>query len=221
MKNQLPKIQRTNEINSVEFNLNTNDIVNCKDTQPDFVNNGFDWKNFDPIIFDPEFSEKELSVIDEQAISDISKTVFEKLLRSTVCDECRSFLETSGICNDSVNVPSEVFALNFKKIIGKIDESLEYICAESGLKRTVVNSLQSVKLDRMGCDEHFSHVEKKFKEYSTVFGTILFCKKVNNILNRKNNIFSENFNLIEQLAFNFCKKKKQIGKYSEKFDERM
>ncbi|KAG4078324.1 hypothetical protein HA402_013034 [Bradysia odoriphaga] len=225
LKNNMNQMQdRKSATENSHKTPNNNDILCFQNSQPDysssldFENNDVDWQNIDPIIFDPEFSDKELSAIDEQAIFDLSKTVFDKLLKSTLCDECLPFLETSS--NESLSEPSDVFTLNFRKIISNIEESLEFICAESGLKRKVINSLQSVKLDKMGCNDHFGHVEKNFKEYSTVFGIILFCIKVNNILNRKNKDFSQNFNLVEKLAFNF-RKKKRIGKYSEKFDKQL
>ncbi len=200
--------------NCYPYNSDTND--NPNDVASNIIED-FDNQNYDPIIFEPEFSEKEINIIDEEAISNLSKSVFDKLLQNTHCDECRSTLETSSNDN-SIKFPSNLFVQNFKKIFYNIDESLQYICADKGLKKEVLKSLENVGLDEMGCENHLSCVESKFKEFSTIFGIISFCKRINNILSRKNKVYSEHFNLIEELAFTFHKKKKGIGKHSEKFD---
>lgn len=202
---------------------NTPNIVKDNSITPDSnIVDEFENETYDSIIFQPEFSEQELNFINEEAISNLSTLVCNKLLKATMCDECRSTLETSSNLiheENDIKYPSNLFVQNFKKIFCNIDESLQYICAEKCLKKKVVESLENVKLEEMGCPEHFVEMKLKFKEFSTIFGIISFCKRVNNLLSGKNKVYSDNFNLMEQLAFTCYKKKKGIGKYSDIYNE--
>lgn len=202
---------------------NNTDPINVDSESLNRVNDnvvGFEMGSYDPIIFDPEFTEKNLDAIEQEAVFDISKHVFVKLLDLTdECDLCRENLESSlNPSDDSVRIPSMSFTDNFKKIFCNIDQCLESICSEKCVKAKVLESLDGVELKKMGCISHYVHVERKFKEFATLFCIISFCKRINDILGNKIQIYSNNFNLMEQLAFDFVRKGKKVGKHSDVFE---
>lgn len=139
----------SNTTDYVEDNTNSH-VTNIVDE--------FENENYDPIIFEPQFSECELNSINEEAISNLSKLVFDKLLEATKCDECRLTLLTS---KNGIKFPSNAFFKNFENVFCIINESLQYICAENFLKKKILNSLQNVELKEMGCREHLTHIKKK------------------------------------------------------------
>lgn len=163
----------------------------------------------------PNLLKKKLSAVDDDAISTLSRSVFDKLMEKIDCERCEATLETSMRENQNVKYPSDLFDRNFKKMFCFIDETVPFICAEKNLKSKIAQNLENLELESMGCEDHFDDVGIKFKEFCTIFGIILFCKKVNDILGKKNTTFSEDSNAIEQLAFSWVEKQKRIGKYTD------
>lgn len=174
----------------------------------------------DQLIFDPlhNFSNTKIKESSNEAVSNIC----DSLLKTIKCKNCRKMLETSSILNDHdiLDVPkhpSGIFNNNFKKILSGISDVLPTICAEKFLKRKLLQELDKIEIDKMGCFKHCDEVETKFKEQTAVSQIVAFTKNVNDLLSGKKNTLTHQANCVEQLAFQFNQKKKNIGKHSDIF----
>lgn len=170
---------------------------------------------FDPLFI---FSNNEIDFINNEAIADVSSSVCDKMLKITECINCRKTLETSSNPNDdTLKQPSDTFKNNFKKLVGGINDVLPNICVEKFLRKKLLEQLDKIEIDKMGCIKHQNIVESKFKEQTAFYGIVTFTKNVNNLLNGKNTELPPNYNSLEELAYIFNQKKKHIGKHSDIF----
>lgn len=203
------------------FYLNYNNVVkenglNANDSHID-DNNDNDTVTFDPLH---NFSDTEVNFISNEAISNVSGSVCDKMLKITKCVDCRKTLETSLTLNDQCNSdtpehPSHIFKNNFKKLVGGINDVLPEICAEKSLKKVLLEQLNKIEIQRMGCSQHYDVVESNFKEQTAFYGIVTFTKNINDLLSGKNKTLPPKYNNIEKLAYIFNKKKKNIGKHSD------
>lgn len=165
----------------------------------------------DRIVFDPDFSQMELIFLNGEAIFHISREVCSKIIKFIKCDDCRAIIET--VSHDTVRQPSDVFVSNFKKIFCIVNESLPHICHEKYVRMQLLDLVRGLYLDVMGCSEHFKIIENKLKEQTVVFIIFTFCKNVNDLLSAKTKFLAPDCNFVEEMAFTFKKKKRDVGKY--------
>lgn len=81
------------------------------------------------------------------------------------------------------------------------------------MRKRLVELIRLEVIEIMGCSEHQQKVEETFKEQTVVFGIFNFCKNVNDLLSGKTKHIAPNCNFVEQMAFDFKLKNKDIGKY--------
>ncbi|KAJ6642971.1 hypothetical protein Bhyg_07927 [Pseudolycoriella hygida] len=168
---------------------------------------------FDPIVFDPQFSELTTNFVANEAISNISTPICRKLIQFIKCDECRDKIETISDTQDflyGIKYPSNLFLNNFKKLYGAVNDALPHICHEKFLRMKLIECIDEIKTDDIGCSEHIEVLHKKLKETTVVFGILTFCKRVNDLLSAKTNMLSPDCNAIEELAYSFKNKKGTI-----------
>lgn len=205
-----------------EFFLNYNNVENENHETGSNLTDSDD--DDDEIIFDPlhNFCNNEINFIDEEAISNVSSSVCDKMIKMTKCLECRRALETSSNLNAQYNFetlkhPSHIFKENFEKLVSGINDVLPYICTEKCLKIKLLEQLDKIQIDKMGCPKHHEVVESNFKKQTALYGIVSFTKNINDLLNGKNKILPPNYNYVEELAYIFSQKKKHIGKHSDIF----
>lgn len=173
--------------------------------------------DFDPISVEIRFSVEDVD--SKYTFTDASNLVCDKLLKSTKCDNCRATIEIQNE-NDqhSIKLSSDLFTESFIRVCNAIKIILPQICEQKLLKIKVLKYLDDhVNIDEIGCSEHHEALTQKFKEYSTTWGILSFCKNVNDLLSGKNLTLSKNCNIIEENAFKFNEKKKKVGKHSDLF----
>lgn len=200
------------------FFLNYNDAEEANDVNS---NESLD----DDVLFDPlhNFSTDNSDINNEVLTNDLS-LICDKMLKITKCVSCRKSLETPLCKNDEVTTdghdtpkcPSDIFKINYKRIICGINDILPDICAQKCLKSKLVEQLDKIEILKMGCSKHYEEVALKFKEQIALNEIVRFTKNINNLLSGKTKTLPPVFNSIEKLAYIFYKKKKGIGKYSEK-----
>lgn len=178
----------------------------------------------DKIVFDPLhiFTNNDINFIDNEALKNVSSSICDKMLKITKCPNCRKTLETSYNPNDqcdseTLKHPSDLFNNNFQKLVSGMNDVLPNICVEKHLRKRLMEQLNKIVLDKMGCIKHHKEVEENFKEQTSFYGIVTFTKNINDLLNGKNTILPPNFNQIEELAYIFKAKKKHIGKHSDIF----
>lgn len=181
--------------------------------------------DYDPIITDLKYSEQEMK-LDDDAIPNVSSSVCNKMFEVIKCEKCRKTLETSYDLNDSkinsdsditLKHPSVLFVDNVKSVFSFIKFVLPRICEEKRLKEKLIKYLDNVKIIEMGCPKHHAGVEFIFKERSSMYAILLFCKNVNHFLCGKNVTLPPDCNEIEEKAHTFYNKKQNIGKHSDIF----
>lgn len=180
------------------------------------------------IIFDPQFSETELSTVNNEAIQKDSSLVCNEVVKKTKCRHCIKTLETTSntdteaINSDTehklIKYPSDVFIHNFKIIICGIKEVLPHICADKCVKKKLLDHIGNIETKKMGCSKHYEEVGMIFKEHCATYGILTFCKNVNDLLSGKNETLPPDFNFIEERAYIFHQKNKRIGKHSDIFN---
>lgn len=204
-----------------KFFLNYNNDVN----ETDINSHDSDSDDDDvAIVFDPlhTFSNNEISFINNEALSNVSSSVCDKMLKITKCLNCRKTLETPLNPNDHYDSdtpkhPSDIFKDNFKKLVCGMNDVLPNICVEKCLRRKLVEQLDKIEIHKMGCIKHHEIVESNFKEQTAFYGIVTFTKNINDLLSGKNIILPPDFNHLEELAYIFNQKKKHIGKHSDIF----
>lgn len=170
----------------------------------------------DTIDFDPKLSEIDLKDPNDSAMSQISVNVCSKVLQNLKCDECRASIET--VSTSQISYPSELFNQNFKKIFCATNTMLPHICHEKYVRKQLTEMIEDTKVDGMGCLIHRDDVEKILKKQTVTLCILTFCKNVNDLLSGKNKLLAKHSNFIEDMAFSFKNSRKNIGKYSEKFE---
>lgn len=200
-----------------KFFLNYNNDASESDSDTD--DDEKDADIFDPLYI---FSDKDISYIEHEAISNVSSSVCDKMLKLTKCVKCRKTLETSPNSNeqngsDDIKVPSEIFKINFKKLLCCINDVLPNICTEKCLRRQLLEQLENIEIHKIGCLKHHEVMESNFKKQTALYGIVTFTKNINDLLSGKNQTLPPNPNFVEDLAYDFYQKKKHIGKQSDIF----
>lgn len=169
------------------FYLKYNDVAQRNNSNSDdSLDNSMDDDND---VFDPlhNFTDNEFNVITNEAISNVSSSVCDKMLKIIKCKNCRETLETSVI-NDNVNFdeldtpkhPSDTFKINFRKLICGVNDVLPDICAQKCLRKKLLEQLSKIEIQNIGCSEHHEEVAKNLKEQTAFYGIVTFTKNINN-----------------------------------------
>lgn len=169
---------------------------------------------FEAIIFDPQFSESELKFTEKYALSHVSNLIYNKVLKVTVCEDCRNNLQSNSVDNDDQNLPSPEFIQNFEILFCKLNEMIPHVCSEKSLKKTLISHIEDMNI---GCAKHHKEVSLNMKKISISYALFSFCNDINSILSKKTTTQTANSNKIQDQAFTFVRKKKQIGKFSDIF----
>lgn len=154
-----------------------------------------------------------------------SSLICDKILKTTKCVSCRKTLESPSNINDHDSTdehdtpkrPSDIFNINFKRIVFGLNDVLPEICAEKCLKRKLLEELHKIEIHKMGCPKHHLEVAAKLKHETAFYGIVTFIKSINDLLCGKNQTLRPGFNYVEELAHIFYQKKKRIGKHSDIF----
>lgn len=202
------------------FFLNYNIAEEANGADP---NESFD----DDIIFDPlhNFCHSDVSLINNEDLSNESSIICDKMLKITKCASCRKTLETplSNNEKDNTNVhdtpkrPSDIFNINYKLIVSGINDVLPDICAEKCLKSKLLEQLDKIEILKIGCSKHYEELASKFKEQTASNEIFTFTKNINDLLSGRNKTLPTSFNDVQELAYIFYQKKKRIGKHSDIF----
>lgn len=165
----------------------------------------------DLIMFDPDFQNDTNNYFENESFARASSVICRKLIKITHCEECKNILhdtETSLIENCT-------------KILRGLSQVIPHICSEQSIKKKLLASIESIKVDTLGCPDHFLQVTQKFKEMSADDSILSFCYDINSYLSGKTTVLTLNHNPIQKLAFHQFdqkRKKRKIGKYSDIFN---
>lgn len=172
-------------------------------------------------LFDPLhiFSNTDDDFITDEAIANAGSSLCDKLLKSIKCTNCRETLEADEeYGRKTLKRPSDAFTQNFKKVLNRVSDLLPDACTEKFLKRKIVDQLKDIDIDVLGCADHHTFIEEKFKELVVHYGVVTFTKSINDLLRGKTKVLPPNYNYLEELAFIYNQKRK-IGKYSDKLNQ--
>lgn len=196
----------------VDFFLNYSNVEENTGSSSNDADNDDD---VDRVIFDPlhTFSDKEISFVSNEAISNASSSVCDKMIKITKCINCRKTLESSLNSNDQSGSdtpkrPSDIFTSNFRQLVCGINDVLPNICVEKYLRKKLLEELDKIIIQKMGCIKHHTAVESNFKEQTAFYGIATFTKNINDLLSGKNKILPPDYNHLEELAYIFNAKKK-------------
>lgn len=198
------------------------DNVDTPDSNENDSDDDEDDERYNDDVFDPlhNFSVADVNFISSEAIANASGSICEKMLKITKCINCRKTLEMPWKKNDksvseTLKQPSDLLKNNFQKLVHGINDVLPNICVEKCLKRKLLEQLEKIELDAIGCEEHDEVVGRNLKKQTALYGIVTFTKNVNDLLSGKNITLPPNYNYLEELAHIFNKKKKRIGKQSD------
>ena len=98
-------------------------LTNFKECTSDDVNIINTDENYTPDIieFEPQFVNKELTAIENEAILLTSTKVCQKLLAKIICKNCKTSLTLKESESDCIQSPSMAFKQNFKNVVYHID----------------------------------------------------------------------------------------------------
>lgn len=197
--------------------INVNEMI-VFDPESDEESNSIKSEAFidaeDIIVFDPEFEKNELNFNESEALSHASNLILQKLMKFTSCEECKNRLQLL-----EENATETLFIQNCKKILCGLNEVIPHICAEKSLKKKLIEHIQSIKIDIIGCLEHNDEIERKMKELCSLNAINAFCYDINNLLSGKTDTLPITYNPMQKLAYDMKQKKKNIGKYTDIFNQ--
>lgn len=173
----------------------------------------------------------ELNVVEDDALSYVCSVICRKMLQVTDCEQCVNKIQSKPLlkspdlfsinddCDTTHKRPSENFILNFKTLFCAINEILPHLCSEKFLKTKILNHINNINIEFVGCLTHNAEMVLKLKQYSVHYAIMSFCKNINSTLAKKITAIPSNANHIQKLAIEFRKKRKGIGRYSDLFDK--
>lgn len=174
----------------------------------------------DVIMFDPQFTKTELNFFELESLSKTSNLICEKVATRSFCENCRSTLLSSSE-NDS-EYPTPTFTTFFQKVFRVAVQIIPSFAEEKLLKKIVVSEVKKVLTGGddgkgIGCVDHNKEIVDTTVECTVIYAITVFCKNVNDLLYGKLRELPSDPNHIEELAHEFWKKKKRIGKHSDIF----
>lgn len=161
------------------------------------------------IVFDPQFSE--LNVTENDTLPNNSHTIFNKVFKKIACENCGNSLE---FLDKDARGPSPVFLKNIQKFLSEVNQMIPHICSEKSLRKTMISMIDDMEI---GCPEHYEYVSLILKEISINYALVSFCQNINSLLSGKTKSLPDEFNHMQDLAFQFQIKKRRIGKFTDKF----
>lgn len=177
-------------------------------------------------IFDPlfNFTDDDITDINNEAVTNVSSLVCDRMMKKIKCKNCRKSLETSISLSENCahpdipKQPSNLFKTNFQRVVCAIRDILPGICTEKSLRQKLITQLDKIYIQAMGCSKHHEDIMTIFKEQTAFYGIVSFTKNINDLLSGKNKILPSDYNYMEELAFIFKQINKGIGKHSEKIN---
>ncbi len=175
----------------------------------------------DAIVFDPLFGESQLNFVETESISHTTSVICRKLIETTNCDDCQTSLQEPSLDlnPDHITLPSQTFSAHFKKLFCSINAAIPHFCHEKSVRKKIGPQIQTIEEHIIGCAIHCEEMAMKLKEMTIDHSLSAFTNTINNTLSGKIKEEIPGCDHIQQMAFEFRKKKSQIGKHSDKFIE--
>lgn len=224
LKSNCEKDASTSLLNDFQtFILNHKKLVTSDDKDISDKNENFcgEYDFSETIVFEPEVSEEELNFVENEEMTFISSLICDRLLQGTRCKECTNniqtfskesahhIIETSSI---AISYPSETFISNLKKLMCAINYLLPEMCTKTPLKKSLVDDIKNIILDKMGCEEHNELLKVEFINLTAHYAITTFCKNINDLLSGKTKILSDKLKEVQiyKVAFAYRKKNKKL-----------
>lgn len=161
------------------------------------------------IAFNAQSLETKVDFIEFEAVSYASSLICQKLIKFTKCEECKNNLQSMA---------ETALISCVEKVLCRLNEIIPHICYEESLKKKLLNHIQSIEIDDIGCSEHNQEISEKIKHLGADHIILTFCNGINKILSGKTEILPLHANNIQKLAYEQRIKKKRIGKYTDIFN---
>lgn len=201
-----------------------NYLSNSKETCSD-VNIVSNDNIMDTIIFEPQLTEADLHINENEAISLTSSRICKNVLERSNCENCRKILQTlpqkdhdiihkMEASDKSMFFPSELFIRICKKLLLGIYELIPYVCSQNNVRQKILKHLEDVEVENIGCHIHEILILNNIKTISIKYALMAYCKNVNELLCGKIKSLPDNFDEIQKQAFLFNQKRKGIGKHT-------
>lgn len=178
----------------------------------------------DIITFDPQFTKAELSFFEHESLSKNSNLICSKVVARSFCENCRRTLLCSGPSTTGYDLqyPSPIFIALFQKVYRIAIQVVPSFSEEKLLKKILTIEVKKKLIEEndgkgVGCADHNEEIFDTIIDCTIVYAITVFCKNVNNFLYGKVRELPLDANPIEELAHEFWKKKKRIGKHSDIF----
>lgn len=133
-------------------------------------------------------------------------------------------MQVADNADDSINggdilvYPSSIFIDTFKTLWTHAKLYIPYFCHEKSVMKIILFYLnKNVDCPDVGCEDHNSDIFSELKELTVSYCLVDFCKEINSLLHGKIKELPLNHSFVHVNALEFRKKKKKVGKHSDKF----
>lgn len=174
----------------------------------------------DCLIIHPE--PPKLTAIETHQLSLVASEICNDLLKIINCEACENDIQSSNDSDDcSIMFPSDDFISNFIKLHLCMVDILPEVCTSQPLKKILISRVKTIILNTIGCTEHCKNLKSKFVDMVANHSISSFCKNINDLLENEPIPMSDNCrdSQIYRVASTFRKKGKNIGKYSQGFED--
>lgn len=104
-------------------------------------------------------------------------------------------------------------------VIAVLNDIIPEICNQDSIKEKLVGHINGLKIHLIGCEGHTEEIDRKIRNLAADHVILTFCNDISKILSGKTTVLPEKPNLIQKIAFGEWRKKKRIGKYTDKFNQ--
>lgn len=186
---------------------------------------------YDDIVFDPQFTKRELNFFESESLNQVANVVCSKLLERNYCNNCLRNLQVEVEPTKLPNLqhPSSHFIKIFKKIFDFALQFIPIVATEKSLKKFIIEEIKKrfkeeaaetkkiSELTLIGCVEHNQEIVNKLFELTTIYAIKIFCININGFLTGKIKELLSDPSDLQVLARTFWLKKTRIGKHSDIF----
>lgn len=200
-------------------------LIGCDDENAS-LEFGSDMELFDSIIFvdteaedlnvqsesdTAEFVETNVVHVQNQfeMISNDASRICQKFFKATKCSDCK---ENFDLMDRHAALSS------VEQLLCCLNKTVADICSQELIKKTLLHSVQEVKVLVLGCLEHVDVIERKVKSLAVEHVLLSFCTNINKILSGKITTLPDKPSVVQKLAFEHRNKKRGIGKFSDQFN---
>lgn len=195
---------------------------NLGDNENMFLQSGSDMELFDSIIFiDSETEDQGIQSGADQPVTECAEKnaavatqydasrICQKIFKVTTCKECRQNFDLM----DRNSALSSV-----QELLSVLNRNVAEMCTLESIKKTLIHSVQGMKILVIGCADHVDLIERKVKDLAVEHILLSFCTNINKILSGKITALPDKPSVIQKLAFEHRMKKKGIGKFTDQFN---